>query len=250
MTNHQPSFKVETENIVPASIDWTKTTSGETDIRVIVGQYKYDYRFNRRCLTCMIGDPWIDQINRQAVLGVFATQIMRELPKEVQDKMSIQSLRGHINNHLGETALYHQAMLAAFRSCIGIASDQYPEQLNAEMAARTVMMTGVKGIATGRIDVKTSDVLNAAKMVQDIEDRTAQKDQAALFGEAAQIIMASARESMSDDAYNQLVWRLQSNERIREIMAVLRGDPPRPDFDYDDGEEALEIEQAPSSVLA
>lgn len=247
MTNHKPSFKVDTRHVTPASLDWTKTTSGETDIKVMIGQHRYEYRYDPRCHTCTIGDPWIDEINRKAVMGVFATQILRELPKEIRDKISIQSLRGHINNHLGDMAEYHQTMIAMFRSCIGISSDQHPDFLNAEMAARTVMTTGVKGVVSGRVDVKASDLLNAAKMVQDIEDRTAQKDQAALFGEAASIIMASARDAMSDDAYNQLVWRLQSNERIREIMAVLRGDAPRPDFDTD-GDEMLEIEP-PVAVL-
>lgn len=243
MTAHRPGFQIDTTQAIPATAEWTKTSAGETDLRVMISGLRYDYRFDRRCLTCTIGDPWITEINQAAVMGIFATAIYRDLPEEARKKISLDSLRTHIRKHLGDTARHHQAMISVFRSCIGISSDQHPDVLSAEMAARSIMMTGVTGIMNGSIDVKTSDVLGAAKMVQEIEDRTAQKDQAALFGEAATIIMQSARDAMTEEAYNAMVWKLQSNERIREIMAVLRGDEiPRQDFEGD--ENLIEIEES------
>lgn len=247
MTEHAPSILGHALDELPVvESNMVKTSTGDTKFNVRIGHLRYEFIHSPRCKTCRIKDDHFFHDLALAVhRGTQVSKIWGAMPGWLKEQTSLDSLRNHIHYHMGELGATHSGVGNVFVSNVGVAVDAHPEVIDAETAARSIMQIGTMGVIGGTIELKASDVLGAAKMVQAIEDRSVQRDQAALFGEAARIIMESARASMSDEAYNQLVWDLQSNPRIREIMSILR-DGPRDDSD--DYEIDVEIEEAPRAI--
>ena len=106
-------------------------------------------------------------------------------------------------------------------------------------------------MAQGLLELSVSDLLGAAKLVREIEKEDSDIDEAVFFAQAMAVVMQEAQASMASMDFDALVWRLQTNPVMQDIIRKVRGeDEPAP---IQTTVEAIEAKSSPSvdmSVIA
>jgi hypothetical protein len=161
-----------TEVALPDEDDLTDVRGpGDSVAMITIGGRTYPRRFAPKCYVCQ--SPHRAYIEDQVYNGYSKASVVRDLESMEPGHLphpSIESLRTHFEKHSPARQVMQYKLMEERAKQVGKSIDDATDSLVDEyVAARTVVQIGYERIISGEIKPEISDVLAAAKLVQQIE---------------------------------------------------------------------------------
>lgn len=229
-----------TNTLVSTSPSLPEASDGQGAVTAIRGGYRiqqfiqgvsYDWTRTERCATCNLPPHIVAGIHGRGLAGDAATLITRDLEGRVDELEgspvpSYRSVLAHLKHHFSGTEgtglLEARLHVAAGKAVQDI--DDPMIRVRPELVAQMALQGLSSRFAQGKMDMnKVSDLISLVKLVREIERDESDIDEAVLFSQAISIVMSEAQSSMRSDDFNALVWRLQSNPAMQDIIRKVSG---------------------------
>lgn len=201
-------------------------------VRVQVAGRIFDAKLVRNCHTCT--HPARQFIEQRLIEGYAYAVIANEfsevdvskgdgtvqtLPRVTPDSISSHYRRGHMpltgSTIRDLTEQRAQELGKAYTDGVNRVVDHV-------VAARTILQEGFDRVVSGAEQVSVRETLAAAKLLQDIEDRSQQSAGAEMWSEAMMIYFQTAQELMPPDMWEVFSRRLETNPILRDLAERIR----------------------------
>ena len=251
----------------PGTVASDVTKNHTSSITVIQNGYRmrqtirgrpYEWTMSKKCDTCLLPHDVILRLHAKALSGITVAQATRELEGEDLEGASLPSygsVKSHLNGHFSGTRagkLIDSHLASAMAMTISEMESNPLYRVDPEASARMVLANASAMLAQGQLELKASDLLNAAKLVREIEQEDRDVDEAMFFAQAMSIVMAEAQASMRSQDFDALIWRLQTNPVMQDIIRQVSGrsEEQTPLPRVTESIEAESVEADPMSVIA
>jgi hypothetical protein len=203
---------------LPPMISGVVTSNGRQTYRLTVGSFSGIYTYEPRCAVCTAPDEVVIEINEMASLG---TPIKRIFVNAAQPAgLKMYSLRTHLRKHTPEYAMLDRAIRATGAAF----GDADPDRVTGIQFSQLMLERGMAMLANGRMELKATDVLAAARFQHDLEvdESIINTD---LYSEAMMIMLGKFYQSFGPARFNEVMWSLSADPRMAEIMRTIGMNP-------------------------
>ena len=202
---------------VPEPIQVSRVGNGAVSYRQRIGNRTYEFRMEPRCKVCQADEELLRRIHTLAYSRATVTGIMRAVGPE--PPFSLESLKNHLYKHTPDFQLF-DAAAQQVATVMGLVESQM-DRIHGPVAAQAILNRGFDNVVSDRVEVKPSDILAAAKFLDDIEQRDKGQGSARFYGEMIALMVAGFRKGMTDERFASTMWSLRSNPRMIEIAREL-----------------------------
>lgn len=171
------------------------------------------YIYEPRCGVCKADREVIDDIHRMSANGVPVARIAKVIDQDA--KLTNRQIRHHLVNHVSEYALFERALSAAAQA---FGEGEYPIRVSALHASQIILERGTKLLAEGRVELKATDIMAAARFQYEIEQQGKDIADASTYSEAMMIVLSKFYQAVGPARFNSVMWSLASDPRMAEIM--------------------------------
>ena len=217
----EPNFTPHTAPTELRPVASVVTTRGgrQTFFAYVRGR-RLAYVYEPRCHVCTTDPEVLEEIHGLAADSVPVARILKTIGEDVG--LSNRQLRQHLNRHVPEYALYERAVRSA---ATAFGDDEYPSRVNGLQASQIIIERGTQLLAEGRLELKATDVLAAARFQHDMELDEHLMADAAIYSEAMMIVLGKFYKSIGPARFNEVMWSLSADPRMSEIMRVIGLNP-------------------------
>lgn len=211
---------------LPVPTQTVRRTTGRTEYRVRHNGRVFRAVHEPRCSVCKLDN--IQDLHRLAIQAAPVSRIMRAIPEEAN--VSQKALRSHLRRHFPDYLAYDFALESISLSEGG---NGFPDRCDPAMVAQYVVEQGFKELADGHMQIKASDLINAARFLSEVEERREGANDQAVYTEAFALVLGAVQSTLTPDAFRDMVWKLNSDPRMIEVMRRVSGAPQREIIDVD-----------------
>lgn len=181
-----------------------------------IGGREYPLRSLPNCRTCQ--HPQRDEIENAMLAGQSMLSIRRALPED-DFRPSYDGLRGHFkNNHMPLEASAQVALIERNAKRQGLKIEEAIDTLVDHITvAEMVVQKGFQRMQSGEISPEMTDVLNAVKIVEQIQSRVQGDMDQEMWVSATMSMLEDARQIMNPQQWEQYGKKLQSNPILKAL---------------------------------
>lgn len=219
---------------------------GSSMVQVRIGNRIFDAVCERSCHTCThparmfieerIIQNWSYRRIAQSFSGIdFEVEpgVMERMPTIGYSSIRNHFLRGHMPLQAATLRQLAERRANQIGSTYEQAAGQFVDQV---VLAEAVVTRSYERLASGEIEPEVRDGLQAAKFLQDVNDRTQAGLDSEAWSQAMQIYFETARRFMPDEMWAQFTQTLTADPILRALARRMEN----PEAEVVDGEIALE----------
>lgn len=209
-----PALQQVISTQLPHPVEVVSRSGGTMVYRVRHNGRLYQATYEPKCKVCK--SDHVNEVHQLAVQSVPVRRIHQML-SDGHD-LSVSNVRSHLSKHFPDYRAYERALASA---SIALGGSIDPSRAEPKMWAQALIERGLHDMANGQIELKASDINAAAKFLQEVEERQSDAGEARYYAEAVSIILSEVRKSLTDEGFAQMMWRLNSQPRMVEIMGEI-----------------------------
>lgn len=204
------TFEASHHTTLPAPYQTGKRSNGGYWSSINIGGRIWRVYFEPRCKVCMSG--LADQIHALAASSYSPRAIMDALNVDHPDHgFSQRNLSDHLTRHLPGYKSFGRALQAA-SSALKLGTN--PAFASAEMYASVVLNTAFAEVVSGRVVVKPSDGIAAARLLHDMQRDEAEAGAAEFTQNLVSVMIAEMRELLTPAQFRDFLWRIRSHPGV------------------------------------
>lgn len=190
----------------------TTKGGGTAYLTSLAGRRKV-FVYEPRCHVCNADKEVVDSIHRLAANGTPIARITKMLPPEV--KFSNRQVKHHLETHVSEYAMYERAVSSAAQA---FGEGEFPARVSGLHASQIILERGTMLLAEGRVEVKATDILAAARFQHEMESEGKSVADASAYSTMMTVLLGKFYHAMGPARFNSVMFTLASDPRIAEIM--------------------------------
>lgn len=169
--------------------------------------------YEPRCGVCTADEGVLADIHRLSANGTPIARIGRMVG--VDAGLTNRQIRHHLVTHVSEYALFERALASA---AFAFGEGDAPARVSGLHASQIILERGTKLLTEGRVEIKASDLLAAARFQHEIEQEGKDVADASMYSEVMGIIMRQFYQAIGPSRFNSVMASIASDPRMAEIM--------------------------------
>lgn len=210
VVHHTPNIPL-TE--LPPLVSIVTTGNGRTTFMTSRSGRRSVHIFEPRCNVCTVDPEVLDEIHRLASNGSPVARIGKIIRQDA--KLTNRQIQHHLVTHVPDYASYERAISSAAQA---FGEGEFPARVSGLHASQIIIERGTKLLAEGRVELKASDIMAAARFQYEMESDGKTVADGSSYATIMTIMLTKFQQALGPARFNAVMWSLGADPGIIEIM--------------------------------